>query len=459
MNIVFDIFPSYGHQHASYKLAKILKDEGHNIYYIGYLKYFKNLPEEFERRFIQPHIFSFIENKNINLWRKIKLAFGEKRNREMYKHNCQIIEKYDEMILDLKPDIIFVDHHYVQKSVLYYKYGVLIISIQTAPASEMDFTVPPFFSSHIPTGSFSSLVYIKFLWWNYLLMKKLKCLRNRIIYLGEDHLSEVERLAMKTGFPLKEQIDFNHYKGYGEFGLKNIPQLLLSPRDFDFPHPLIKNQYAVGPLLYINKQMEILDKRYLRVIEFIQNERKKKNIYLIYCSLGTLNDFDLQNSVKIFQLVIGVARKNKNYRFIISIGEFVDPAYLLPTPNNVFLFKLIPQIHQLTFCDIMIAHGGQNSITECIMNEVPLLIYPFFKGSDLGGNSARVVYHGIGNRGFINEDTIEEMEGKIKDLLLNPIYRENIHKMKLTLEKKNNSQEVLMIIRRLFNEFNKKENE
>jgi len=39
------------------------------------------------------------------------------------------------------------------------------------------------------------------------------------------------------------------------------------------------------------------------------------------------------------------------------------------------------------------------------MNEVPLLIYPFLKESDWGGNSARVVYQGIGSRGFIEKET------------------------------------------------------
>jgi len=137
---------------------------------------------------------------------------------------------------------------------------------------------------------------------------------------------------------------------------------------------------------------------------------------------------------------------NPEYRIVISSGEFINPALLLPTPDNVFLFKSVPQNHLLQYCDMMIAHGGQNSITECVMNEVPLLIYPFFKGSDLGGNSARVVYHGIGNRGFIKKESVTGMEEKIRDVLSNPVYRENIHKMHLKFEEKNNSNEAIGII-------------
>jgi len=95
---------------------------------------------------------------------------------------------------------------------------------------------------------------------------------------------------------------------------------------------------------------------------------------------------------------------------------------------------------------MMIAHGGQNSITECVMNEVPMLIYQYFKHSDLGGNSARVVYHGIGNRGFIEKESVEQMEGKILEVLHNPVYRSNLHTMRLKFEEKNNSTEAIGII-------------
>jgi len=117
-----------------------------------------------------------------------------------------------------------------------------------------------------------------------------------------------------------------------------------------------------------------------------------------------------------FLYVIAIAQRNPDYRVVISSGEFVNPAMLLPTPDNVFLFKTLPQKHILQYYDMMIAHGGQNSITECVMNEVPLLIYPFFKGSDLGKNSARVVYHGIGARGFIENDCKRVQKWKYRRL-------------------------------------------
>ena len=446
------MFPSHGHQSASYKLAKILKDAGHKIYYIGEYRYFKNLPPEFSRRYIYHKIFSFVEIYTKSTWTNIKIAFREKRDHKIHTANQKLIRQYDELMEQLKPDVIILDHHYVQKAILYHKYRIPVICVQTTPASEMNCFVPPFNSAHIPNQCLYSKMYILYLWYLYLLKKRVRNLIRKILYLRENHLSVVKRLSIQTGYPLNKYIDYNHYKGYGEFGLKNIPQLLLSPRDFDFPYPLKKNQYAIGPLCLDEGKIKIRDRRYLTVINRILEEKKDNNISFIYCSLGTLNDFGLKNSIKIFQYVIEIGRRNPNYRFIISIGEYINPANLLPTPDNVFLFKILPQKHILQFCDMMIAHGGQNSITECVMNEVPLLIYPFFKGSDLGGNSARVVYHGIGNRGFIEKEAVEVMEEKIQEVLNNPTYRTNIHAMRLKFEEKNKSTEAIKIIESIVNE-------
>lgn len=376
----------------------------------------------------------------------MRIAYKEKREHKFYVVNQKTIKEYDELMKKIKPDVILVDHHYVQKAVLYYKYKIPVISVQTAPASEMHSAIPPFRSEHIPDKSLLSKLKILYLWYSYLLNKRIRFFLYKILFLGEDHLSDVKRLSKQTGYPLNKYIDYKHYKGYGEFGLKDIPQLLLSPRDFDFPRPLKENQYAIGPLLLKNNEKNISYIRYLVVKNRILQEREERKISFIYCSLGTLTIHSLENSKKIFQYVIEVGRRNIDYRIVISSGEFIDPALLLPIPENVYLFKYLPQNDILRHCDMMIAHGGLNSITECVMNEVPILNYPFFKRSDLGGNSARVVYHGIGNRGFIEKETVKQMEEKIQDVLYNSVYRSNIRAMRLKYKAKDNSTEAVDII-------------
>ena len=61
MNIVFDIYPSHGHQRSTHQLAKLLKGCGHQVYYIGQQRYFSKLPSEISKQYINPYIYRFVE--------------------------------------------------------------------------------------------------------------------------------------------------------------------------------------------------------------------------------------------------------------------------------------------------------------------------------------------------------------------------------------------------------------
>lgn len=98
----------------------------------------------------------------------------------------------------------------------------------------------------------------------------------------------------------------------------------------------------------------------------------------------------------------------------------------------------------------MITHGGASSLTECVMNEVPMIVYPFMKQTDIPSNSARVVFHQIGLRGNIFWDSARKISRKINQVKNNyQFYRSNIRKMKQKFEEKNNSTEVVRIIESL----------
>lgn len=90
---------------------------------------------------------------------------------------------------------------------------------------------------------------------------------------------------------------------------------------------------------------------------------------------------------------------NKNRPIVFSVGNNYDIHKLPVIPENLYIFNHIPQLDILKQCDLMITHGGMNTLTECILNKVPVIVYPFAKHWDQNGNAARVVYHGIGIRG------------------------------------------------------------
>lgn len=116
-------------------------------------------------------------------------------------------------------------------------------------------------------------------------------------------------------------------------------------------------------------------------------------------------------------------------------------------PKNLFAFESVPQIHLLKQCDVMITHGGASSLAECVMNEVPMIVFPFMKQTDIPSNSARVVFHKIGLRGNIKKDSAKKIGQKINHIKSNyNYYLNNIREMKKKFEEKNNSTEVVTII-------------
>ena len=74
-----------------------------------------------------------------------------------------------------------------------------------------------------------------------------------------------------------------------------------------------------------------------------------------------------------------------------------------PSPKNVSIFRRVPQLRVLEASDLMVMHGGTNSISECITAGVPMPAYP---GSvDQPGNAARLVYHGMGLMGRMAKES------------------------------------------------------
>ena len=114
--------------------------------------------------------------------------------------------------------------------------------------------------------------------------------------------------------------------------------------------------------------------------------------------------------------------------------------------SNIAFFKNVPQPILLKDVDVMINHGGMNSITECILAEVPMLIYPGSRYLDQYGNSARVVYHGIGLRGKLKNEKTHLMISKMNLLLNESSFKENLKLIKSEIHHHKNYNNGLSLI-------------
>ena len=80
------------------------------------------------------------------------------------------------------------------------------------------------------------------------------------------------------------------------------------------------------------------------------------------------------------------------------------------------LFSWAPQLVLLRSADAAIVHGGINTIDECIHFETPMLAYSG-DVTDMPGNIARLVHHGLGIEGDGDRDGAATIANRLDQLM------------------------------------------
>ncbi len=109
---------------------------------------------------------------------------------------------------------------------------------------------------------------------------------------------------------------------------------------------------------------------------------------LIYLSLGSLGSAD----VELMRRLVDVLGRMP-HRFIVSKGPQHDQYELA---DNMVGAEFLPQPSILPTVDLVITHGGNNTVTECFHHGKPMILLPLFW--DQYDNAQRVAETGFGVR-------------------------------------------------------------
>jgi len=137
---------------------------------------------------------------------------------------------------------------------------------------------------------------------------------------------------------------------------------------------------------------------------------------LIYLSLGSLGGADVELMRRLVE-VLGTTR----HRYIVSKGPQADQITL---PDNMVGAQMLPQTKVIPQVDLVISHGGNNTVTETLHFGKPLIILPLFW--DQYENAQRIDELGFGVRLDTYGFTDAELTGAVDRLLADTELRERL---------------------------------
>ena len=452
--VVFRAFAVSSHYNATFKVAAVLQQKyGHEVVYIG---------DDSFSEIVRSNGFQYLR-VNSEYIRVNKLtgnhsllgnpnelpASNHKMNRVSsflskyyWKYKLLILankrklsseEQFKNLFLKLAPALIFIDTFYDYEFPLLYKYKIPFVVYQTKFSTNREKNIPPLLSTFVPQKSYWSNLYCEFLWVKNGIVSNLRRASEALYYLGDDNKSTFEKVIKKYSFPES----FLYRKRTFNPGFTNTLEFLLSPLELDFERDKQPFQIFMGPVA----NMERIDMDYDYAFRSFREEILadcNKDMKIIFCSLGSISDLHYSSCGKFYRRLISIAGDRNDYILVLSIGFNYQVSEFLSGFKNVFVFQKVPQIEILRFCDIMITHGGMQSIVECVLSGVPMIVYPLNARWDQNGNSARVVKHGLGLRGNIRNETSKGILSKIEKTLSNPSFKRNIISLKNKMEESRN---------------------
>ncbi|MGL4990677.1 MAG: macrolide family glycosyltransferase [Sarcina sp.] len=151
----------------------------------------------------------------------------------------------------------------------------------------------------------------------------------------------------------------------------------------------------------------------------ISNTENKK---LIYLSLGTLANKNFKFYFECFKALGG----NQDIKVIMSIGKANRIEDLGEIPSNFEVYNYVPQLKVLSQIDLFITHGGMNSSSEALYNNIPLIVVPQMAEQPIV--AARVEELGAGIN-LIEKENAQSIKEAVETILNDDSYKENATKI------------------------------
>ncbi|QBR71361.1 hypothetical protein CU048_08795 [Beijerinckiaceae bacterium] len=409
-NIMFFILHEVGSINASLQLANDLKTRGHQVTYVGLAD---------SEELIKANGFDFVTLFESHFPKQsVQTLTGQGTLRRGLSYLRWLPRKYfifrrfvDYLIAGgdeeffavtdkLRPDLIlFSGGPYVEwPALMSFSRGIKCVYLCSTLSLRRGTGLPPVSSAMIPR-------YENSLWQSarvWLAWKKFN-FENMLHFFG--HRKCTRQLAAKYGID-----KFTHDTVYSKDASVTLSEIIPFHPDFDFLSRPLPGQYFIGASICLERREE----------EFPWHQLDTGKP-LAYCALGTYLWYGKKKYVRFFRAVLDAALAMPEWQWVLATGGSLHWDEIGTVPKNVLVVKNAPQIGLLKRASVMITHGGANTVKECILLGVPMVIFPL--GGDHPGIAARAIYHGLAMRGEFTKIDGAKLRSLIRAATTNPYIR------------------------------------
>lgn len=171
-------------------------------------------------------------------------------------------------------------------------------------------------------------------------------------------------------------------------------------------------------------------------IDFPFDQLKDKKV--IFISLGTA--FNKVN-LGIYSVFFDVFREEKNT--VVVVAAYNTELSAFDIPENVIIKNYVPQEEILKYTSVAITHGGLNTTSDLVYNEVPFAVMP------IGGDQPYMAdrFAKLGATVILDKDTLTTAEIKEAfNTVQKPEYRSNLKKIKKSFEEAGGYEKAVEVI-------------
>ncbi len=410
--------------YPSVELARRLAAHGHQVTFAG-APQSRDLVEHHGLGFLPLEPSRYPEFLEQDAQEGILGRFRNLSRRRERARASMALEGFVRAVGELDPDLVLLDGEMHEHIMAAAGTGVPIVLLNSFASIWRQPGLPPAHCRVEPGVGFEGSRFGIWLLWQALgLRKRRSAVCQWIQRVGCDRRSILRHLARETGFDFHRETDAGHW--LIPFTYRRFPVLSLHALEFEFPHRPPPRVHYVGPMLLDTRLDRPMGEEARGVLDAIFARRRCGGEHrLIYAGFGSVLTTDLS----FLKRLLKVVEERPHWELVLSLSDRMAVEDLGRLPERVHAFPWVPQREVLEHADAVVTHGGINTLDECVVAGVPMLIYCGFE-TDMGGNTARVVHHGIGLAGDRRRDSTATIRQYLDHLLTEPRFVDNLRRLR-----------------------------